>query len=52
MQRTGSSSGEGVTGTGHLAKQYNVSRPTINRAAKVADALDAIGEASPEAKRI
>ena len=34
-----------------LAKQYNVSRATINRDAKVAVAIDAIGETSPEAKR-
>ena len=34
-----------------LAKQYNVSRTTIERDAKVAEAIDAIGAVSPEAKR-
>ena len=35
-----------------LAGQYNVSKNTIARDAKAADALDAIGEASAEAKRM
>ena len=35
-----------------LANQYNVSKNTIGRDAKGADAIDAIGEASPEAKRM
>ena len=35
-----------------LADQYNVSRNTINRDAKIAEAIDAIGESSPEAKRM
>ena len=35
----------------HLAKEYKVSRNTILRDAHVADAIDAIGETSPEAKR-
>ena len=34
-----------------LAEQYSVSRDTIKRDAKLADAIDAIGETSPEAKR-
>jgi len=34
-----------------LAKQYNVSEPTIRRDEKFADAINAIGESSPEAKR-
>jgi len=34
-----------------LALNYNVSRATIERDAKVADAITAIGQASPEAKR-
>jgi len=34
-----------------LAKQYNVSRITIERDSKIADAIDAIGEVSPEAMR-
>ena len=34
-----------------LAKQYNVSEPTIRRDEKFADAVNAIGESSPEAKR-
>ena len=35
-----------------LAKQYKVSRNTIRRDEKLAEALTAIGEASPEAKRM
>jgi predicted DNA-binding transcriptional regulator YafY len=35
-----------------LADQYKVSRATIERDAKVADAINAIGETSPEAKRM
>ena len=35
-----------------LANQYNVSRDTIIRDSKVSKAIDAIGEASPEAKRM
>jgi hypothetical protein len=35
-----------------LAKQYNVSRNTIKRDAKVSEAIDAIGEISTEAKRM
>ena len=38
--------------SGRLAKQYNVSRPTIMRDAKISEAIEAIGEASPEAKRM
>ena len=34
-----------------LAKQYHVSEPTIRRDEKFADAINAIGESSPEAKR-
>ena len=34
-----------------LAEKYKVSKSTINRDAKVAAAISAIGEASPEAKR-
>ena len=34
-----------------LAKQYKVSRDTILRESKIAAAIDAIGESSPEAKR-
>ena len=34
-----------------LANKYNVSRNTIIRDSKVAEAIDAIGEISPEAKR-
>ena len=34
-----------------LAEQYNVSKNTIDRDAQVAAAIDAIGDASPEAKR-
>jgi len=34
-----------------LAKHYKVSRVTIERDSKVADAIDAIGEVSPEAMR-
>ena len=37
---------------GRLAEQYNVSRATIERDAKFAAALNAIGEFSPEAKRL
>ena len=36
---------------GRLAEHYNVSRETIKRDAKLSDAIDAIGETSPEAKR-
>jgi len=36
---------------GRLGRQYNVSPMTIRRDAQVANALRAIGEASPEAKR-
>ena len=35
-----------------LAEQYHVSRNTIKRDAKVAQGIDAIGEVSPEAKRM
>jgi len=35
----------------HLAERYKVSRATIERDAKTAAAIDAIGEKSPEAKR-
>jgi hypothetical protein len=35
-----------------LANQYNVSRDTIIRDAKVAESLESIGEVSPEAKRM
>ena len=35
-----------------LANQYNVSKNTIHRDSKVADAIDAIGETSPETKRM
>jgi len=35
----------------YLAKEYNVSRNTIMRDAKVAEAINAIGSTSPEAKR-
>jgi hypothetical protein len=35
-----------------LAEQYSVSRATINRDARVAEAIRHIGEASPEAKRM
>ncbi|MDR2711854.1 MAG: hypothetical protein LBB91_01920, partial [Clostridiales bacterium] len=35
----------------HLAKEYKVSRDTIIRDAKLAEAIDLIGENSPEAKR-
>jgi hypothetical protein len=34
-----------------LAEQYNVSPKTIERDSRVAEAIDAIGESSPEAKR-
>jgi len=34
-----------------LAEQYRVSRATIERDAKVAEAIDVLGEASPDAKR-
>jgi len=34
-----------------LAKQYNVSEPTIKRDEQFADAIDTIGQSSPEAKR-
>ena len=34
-----------------LAKQYRVSRATVKRDAKLAESLDAIGEASPAAKQ-
>ncbi|MDR0491479.1 MAG: hypothetical protein LBH28_09590 [Oscillospiraceae bacterium] len=34
-----------------LADQYNVSRATINRDARIAEAIDAIGDVSAEAKR-
>lgn len=37
---------------GRLSEQYNVSRATIERDAKFAAALAAIGEVSPEAKRL
>ena len=40
----------GSTST-RLSKQYNVSRATIERDARTADAINAIGNASPEAKR-
>ena len=36
---------------GRLAEQYNVSRNTIRRDALLSEAIDAIGEISPEAKR-
>ena len=36
----------------HLAKQYKVARSTIKRDAKVAEAIAAIGETSPEARRM
>ena len=36
---------------GRLAEQYNVSRPTIERDGKASEAIDNIGETSPEAKR-
>ena len=36
---------------GRLAEKYKVSRITIMRDAKVAEAIDAIGDVSPEAKR-
>ena len=35
-----------------LGRQYNVSRDTIIRDAKISEAIEAIGEISPEAKRI
>ena len=35
-----------------LAEKYSVSRATINRDAKLAEAIDAMGEVSPEAKRM
>ena len=35
-----------------LANQYNVSRATIERDSRTAEAIDAIGEISPEAKRM
>ena len=34
-----------------LGKQYNVAEVTIRRDAKVADAIDAVGKTSPDAKR-
>ena len=34
-----------------LAKQYNVSNITIKRDSRIAEAINAIGEKSPEAKR-
>ena len=40
------------TTAGRLAKKYNISSKTIKRDSKGADAIDAIGEASPEAKRM
>ncbi|MDR0491197.1 MAG: hypothetical protein LBH28_08155 [Oscillospiraceae bacterium] len=35
-----------------LAKQYKVSRSTIERDAKISNAIEAIGEISPEAKKL
>ena len=40
------------TTAGRLSEQYNVNEKTIRRDAKGADAIDAIGGASPEAKRM
>ena len=40
-----------ISTAGRLSKQYNVSPKTIRRDAKVAEAIDAIGKASPEAKK-
>ena len=37
---------------GRLAEQYNVSHNTIRRDAKLSEAIDAIGDISPEAKKI
>ena len=34
-----------------LAEQYRVSKNTISRDVKLSDAIDLIGEVSPEAKR-
>ena len=43
---------QGMRTAERIAKHYNVSGATVKRDAKVAIAIDAIGETSPEAKRM